>query len=219
MKQLLLIPWLLAGVLGQAAEVKLDEGSKQSAVVTIYRDGQPAQADVMEIRLAIHAEPLSADEALVDILLLRDPETGLFLWRFQGASAGDPGNMIQTLRADSAIFVQDGKLLEFRWMTPSLWIRRIAEKRSTMEDGLAGVLRTLEAYGTSASDIPAYQELSLAPPLDTFFLYKLGQDPSVTAHLREVTFHQGQWKIVLDGPNGDVASVLLNEKLEIIPAQ
>jgi len=84
---------------------------------------------------------------------------------------------------------------------------------------LAGVLRKLETYGTATSDIPPYQEVNLSPALDNDFLYKLGTETrSITAHLREVIFDEGQWKVVLDGPNGDVASVLLSEKLEIIPA-
>jgi len=109
--------------------------------------------------------------------------------------------------------------VEFRWITPSLCVRTIAEKRSTMEEGVAGVLRTLEAYGIAASDRPPYQEVNLASALPPLFLYKVDSgDPSITAHLREVIFDAGQWKVVLDGPNGDVASVRLSEKLEIIPA-
>ena len=84
MKRVLLIPLLLAGVLAQAAQVQII-GSKQSAVFTINRDGQSGQAEVMEVRVAIQTAPLSHDERLADVLLLRDPETGLFMWRVSRA--------------------------------------------------------------------------------------------------------------------------------------
>jgi len=209
----------MAGVVGQAAEIKLHEASRQSAAYTIQRNGQAAHADVMEFRVGIQTAAQSADQRLADILLVRDPETGLFLWRYQDAKADHPGNMIQELRADSAILVHDGKLMEFRWITPSLWVRQTSETHSSMEEGLAGVTRILETYGSSASDIPPYQDVNLARALGNHFMYTLGTERMAgTAHLREVTFRDGQWTIVFDGPNGDVKSVVLNQKLEIIPA-
>ena len=128
--------------------------------------------------------------------------------------------MIQKLQTDSAIFIQSGTLMEFRWIAPSLWIRKIAEHRPSMEDGLASVLRTLEVYGTAASDIPPYQEVNLAPALYPGFLYKRDTEAvGVTAHLREVALDENRWKIWLNGPNGDIALVLLSDAFKIVPAQ
>ena len=220
MIRLLVVGLLLIGVLADAAEVHVLEGTTQSAVFIINRDGHAAQADVMEMRVGMDAAPSPVGQRLADILMLRDPETGLFLWRYQNADADRPGNMIQELNRDSAIFVETGRLLEFRWIAPSLWIRRIAARCSNMDEGLAGVLLTLRAYATAASDIPPYQEVNSAPVLDPRFLHKRGTaEPGITAHLRDVNFHEQGWKISLNGPNGDVASVLLSDKMEIIPAK
>jgi len=217
---ILLVPLLLAGVLAQAAEVRILGGSARSAVFAIDRNGQSARANVLEMRVGIQAAPFTPDRQLVDILMLHDPQTGLFMWRYQSPDADHPGNMVQELQTDSAVFIQLGKLVEFRWIAPSLWVRKTAERHPTMADGLASVLGIIRANGIPTVDTPPYQEVNLASALDVHFLYKLGTDGmGVRPHLREVALGENRWKISLNGPNGDTASVLLSDKFEIIPAQ
>jgi hypothetical protein len=172
------------------------------------------------MRVGIQAAPFTPDRQLVDILMLHDPQTGLFMWRYQSPDADHPGNMVQELQTDSAVFIQLGKLVEFRWIAPSLWVRKTAERHPTMADGLASVLGIIRANGIPTVDTPPYQEVNLASALDVHFLYKLGTDGmGVRPHLREVALGENRWKISLNGPNGDTASVLLSDKFEIIPAQ
>ena len=215
MKRVLLVPLLLAGVLAQAAEVQV-LGSRQSAVFTIDRNGQSAQAEVMAVRVAIETGSLSHDQRLADLLLLRDPETGLFMWRYQHADLDHPSNMIEKLQTESAVFIQSGTLKEFRWTAPFLCIRRIAEHHASMEDGLASVLRTLQVYGTSASDIPPYQKVNLGHAVDLGFMYGPRGE---RADLGKVVPDENRWKILLKGPNGDTALVVLSDEFKIVPAQ
>jgi hypothetical protein len=219
MRRILLLLLLLAGVVAQAAQVNIVAGSAKSAVAHFNRDGLAAQAELLEMRVAIQAAPLSGAVELADILIVRDPGTGLFSWRYQYADPDQPGNMTSEFQADSAILIRDGKLVEFQWIVPSLWVRESTERHSTMAEGVASVLGMLQSRGSAVGEavFQTYREVNIGGVLASDALYERDKEGgSLTAHLHAVEPAGAGWKITLDGPNGDTSTAQLNDQFEIV---
>jgi hypothetical protein len=150
--------------------------------------------------------------------MLHDPQTGLFLWRYQESDPENPGGILERFEKDSVVVAQEEKLVEFLFLGATLWVHESTEKHSTMNEGQAALVSRMERYGADTQHVAlqSYREINLAQALGPDFLHDRNHaDPSRAPKLHEVSAPGAKWRVVLDGPNGDTAVVSLGEKYQV----
>ena len=210
MKRILFFSIALGSWMAQAANVHIIDGSTHAKTVRVLKGGQRVDIPATELQLDIGAA--GGGSAKADILLVHDPVTGLFLWRYQDTDAEKPGGIAERFRENSAVVVKDDRMVEFLLLGSSLWMRESQEKFSTMGDAQRSVMTQIERFGESIKSVvlESYREVNLAEALDVDFLYERGTPhPERSARLREVSAAGSGWRVVLDGPNGDAMAVTI----------
>jgi len=86
-----------------------------------------------------------------------------------------------------------------------------------MEDCQASALRTLNSrlHEVDLGFVKDYRIIGLQLKPD-FVFSKSTASPALQPQLRSVTRSVDKWQLVLDGPNGDSAIVLLNDHCEVV---
>src|SRR5579872_3475822 len=133
--------------LAQAANVHIVDGSARSKMVRLVKHGQRVLISAEEIQVDLGPSPDPDAAVTADILMLHDPQTGLFFWRYQDSDPEHPGSIIERFETDSALYAKDDKLVEFLYLGASLWVRESTEKYSTMSDARAALMSRIARYG------------------------------------------------------------------------
>jgi hypothetical protein len=213
MNRTLCLALVLGAIAAQAATVHIREHSAGPRTAHVLKQGQRIEIPAVEMQVAI-----GSDANLADILLLHDPQTGLFLWRYQESDPDNPGSILERFEKESVLVAKEDKLVEFLFLGATLWVQESTENYATMSDARAAVISRMERYGADISHVvqQSYQEISLAQVLGPDFLRdRQNPDPARAPKLREVSAPGAKWRLVLDGPNGDTAVVTLGEKYQV----
>src|SRR5579863_4662634 len=161
---------------------------------------------------------------LTSVVLLRDPQTGLFWWTYQPRQSGSVGDFGESFLRTSITCTSHDEIVNWRSAAspPRLWILKSSEHFPSMSDGRAHALASLEnAHGelkTRWSESFREVDLARALPPD-FLLLRNSAAPARATELRKVTNKDVHWAVLLDGPNGDSAILSLNDKYELISAK
>ncbi len=202
--------------MAQAANVHIVDGSTRTKTVHAFEAGQRIEIPSVEMQAEIAAH--GGGSAKADILLIYEPKSGFALWRYQESDPENPGGITERFEQDSVVVAQDERLMEFQLIGSSLWLRESKEKFSTMGDAQRAMLTRIERFGTSAAALmlQSFHEVNLSEALDVDFLYERDNPhPARSARIREVSPAGSQWRVVLDGPNGDAVEVTLGENLTV----
>jgi len=197
--------------------MQIVERIPRSTSITVPRVGGYAQANLRELGLTITYP--SGKTARAEILMLHDPETGLFWWRYLGVEPGGGSHLVQRPIPDSVLYITDDKVVGFSYSTPNLWVRESTEHFPTIEAGQASVLAELKnrgkqlEEGTSSWFVPINVASSLGPE----FLHLKGSASSFPEpKLQQVTRKEGRWRLTLQGPNKDRVDLVLSDDYKII---
>jgi hypothetical protein len=213
MKRTLFLALVSSVLAAQAATVRIRDRSASPRTARVLKQGQPIHIPAMEMQVAI-----GSDASLAEILMVHDPQTGLFLWRYQEHDPDIPGGILERFEKDAAVVAKEDKLVEFQFLGATLWVRESTERYSTMSEGEAALISRIERYGADISHVvlQSYQEINLAQALRAdFLLDRSNPDPSRAPKLREASASGSKWRVVLDGPNGDTAIINLGEKYQV----
>jgi hypothetical protein len=153
-----------------------------------------------------------------EILLLFDPGTKLFWWRYQTSMRGAPGGILRRDRQSARFYVGSDRIVGFLFLSPSLWFRESFEHLSSLDQGESNVLALLAANRASlvAGQVELFRELNLHSHIDVegFFHSRRDASPWHKPRLREVARDKRGWRIELEGSNGEPAEVWLNDRFE-----
>jgi hypothetical protein len=217
MKRRLLLLALAWGYgMAQAANVHIVDGSTCAKTVHIFEAGQRIEIPSVEMQAEIAAP--GGGSAKADILLIYEPKSGLALWRYQASDPENPGGITERFEQDSVVVAQNERLMEFQLIGSSLWLRESKEKFSTMGDAQRAMLTRIERFGTTAAALmlQSFHEVNLSDALDVDFLHERDNPhPARRARIREASRSGSDWRVVLDGPNGDAVEVTLDETLTV----
>jgi len=220
MKAILALLMILASVRAEAAQVRIVEGSTRSQIAAVPKDGQRPLVELREVQVSLSDTARSGSERL-DILMLREPRSGLFWWRYQTSESGRPGGIIERFLRDSITHLTDDRVVYFMLSTSTLWVSESLERQPSMDAGQASVVAALERdwEAMQAHPAPWFLRVNLISVLDRDFFFLRGSASSFPGpKLRGVSRQNGGWRVVLDGPNGDLAAVLLSERFDLLGA-
>lgn len=214
------LPWTISTE-AQDSHVRVAAGSEMSARVAVVKNGGQAKVDSKGFVADVSLAPGKGES--YDVLMLRDPSTGLFWWAY-APHMESPLGVADRLLKNSVVDFTDTKVVAFSFHHPpaSLWIRESREHCANMQEGQIYALRSLDKKQgeVDLGFIKGYQIVDLWKPLGGDFVYpKSIASPSSVPALRTVTKTPDAWQVVLDGPNGDSALVSLNDKYELIGAK
>jgi len=203
----------------QSSKVEVSKGTVQASHVSVMKDGKPVNVDVRQEEVSIGLPNGSTSTA--DVILLREPKSGLFWWRFQGLS---PGQHLTkpALYGDYVVYISAGKVFGFTFAQPSLWIRESGQHYSGLDQGEAAVLDEIkskvgEIQVRSGGAYFGDRSVNLGRTLASDFLHlRNSASPFPQARIRSVSRSNGTWHLILDGPNKDTAEAVLSDDYQII---
>ena len=223
MKQIKMLAHLmLAGLFGaltaaSQTEVQVLDDSIPGQALSIDRLGQSAQAELKPLRVRLVAASGPVD---LDILMLRELSTGLFVWRFSDGSDGSLLESLETFRTNHVVAMTDQKLAIFACMMPELWVRESTERYPSMQEGRAAVLATLAEKGAEIErdNYEQFVRIPLGDRLSHEFLVTEGGFPSDTPIVTGATGTGAQWTVRLRGVNAENGSLVLSDTLAPVSA-
>lgn len=208
-----------SGLLMQTAHVHIVARSAEPERVHLVQNGQKVDLQSQEAQVSVIFPTGKA--GLLDVLTLWDPQSKLFWWTYQFSDPAHPGGIRERFLADSAVYLMKTKLVSFRGGI-FMEVTESSERCASLGEGLAHVLAVLEEKRAKveAGDVGGSLLINLGRSLDASFVHLRGNAaPYPQPKMRQVTRVDGQWRVVLDGPNGDSAVVLLDDKYEVISAK
>src|SRR4051812_15749986 len=99
-------------------------GSSRTQGATITRDGKSVNVVVTREKISIDFPNGKSRQA--DIIMMREPSTGLFWWRYQGISPGEIRKNNGPFD-DFVVYVAGDSVFGFTFSRPSLWIRELSQ--------------------------------------------------------------------------------------------
>src|SRR5882762_2196717 len=196
----------------QTAHVAEVDGSAVSKPIEFSQDGRRIRIEMKDVQGRISAP--SGTASVVEVLALYDPHSKLFWWTHQYGDQAHPGELARRFLAESVVYLSSTELVAFRGglflrITPS------SQPYPSLRDGLLHVFTVLDERRTKMEQEWADGSIlvNLGKVLSPSFIHlRNSSAPFPLPKLRTVTRSGNQWRIVLDGPNGDSAIVTLNEK-------
>jgi hypothetical protein len=214
--------FVLTAVLGtssQVAHVRIVSGSARSKPIHLVEDGRQISLEAREVQLSISFP--SGKTGAANVLMLYEPRNRFFWWTYENGQGVSPGGITDRFFSQSMIYVTEAKIVGFTGGA-FLEVRELAERRANMEDGQSSVLATIEnSRGEiEGGELRGYLHVNLAKSLPSDFVHLRGNAaPLPLPKLREVSMRNGKWQVVLDGPNGDSAVVLLDDNYNVVSAK
>ncbi len=201
-------------------ELQTVEGALQSKSIQVTKDGQRVQAELQNVQLTIPFPNGKIGQA--DIVMLHEPQSGLFWWRYQ---AIEPGHFASTWAEDFLssykVYITEDKIVVFTFSRPFVWVRESSEHCSTLAEGQASVLATLKnkSREIQSGTIVWFHGVNVAKALGPSFLILKGSaSPFPEPKIREISKRDGEWRIILDGPNKDAAEVVMSDDYQVVSA-
>jgi len=209
---------MMAGV-SKAAQVEVVDGSARSRTLNaVTRDGS-VEVQARELRTSMSTE---AGSKLIDVLMVYEPQSGLSWWTYRATSDHDPTDTTEYFSAASKIFVGDGKIVVFSFYNPTLWVRQSADHHASLDQVQAAALDALSRLGEAAIDGSAhpFREVDLQDSLKANFFHRRNTPSSRPgAKLSSISQQDKQWRVVLAGPNGDQATVVLDDQYSFVSVE
>jgi hypothetical protein len=156
------------------------------------------------------------------MFLLYEAESGNYWWAVQGISPDGPSDLLDTFLTKHRIYVSDGHLWVFGFVSPMFGAR----KESGQAIGIADAeKKALGELRRRFSDIESHSwngihHTNLWSFLGNKFLNLTNSAmPEPPTKLSSITRDEGNWVVGLDGPNGDSARITLNDHFEVIRSE
>jgi len=216
-----LLAFLAASLLPlpQTAHVEEIRGSVVCNSVQWSQDEQKIKIEMKDVQVRITAP--SGAVKVVEILALYDPQTKLFSWTFQHVDQASPGQLAKTFSSEAVLYRTSTELIAFHGGL-YLQITASSNHAANLSEGLRQVVVGLDEGRIKVdTDLPnGTILLNLGKELSPSFVH-LRNSPAVfpLPKLRGVTKSDNRWRVVLDGPNGDSAVLILNDKYEVISSE
>lgn len=206
---------LTARVCAQAPAVRVLSQTAPASMKAV-KDGQAVDVEKRSARIAMKLP--NGKEIPADVLMVREPQSGLYWWTFQRAADNAPATPTTEPALDYVLYFTGDKTVGFTFASPFLGIREV---QGRLPD-LATVERT--AVGEIAKNASAIQdgsmqwvrEINMVSHVGRDFLHLAGSAAPVDTKVTAVSRSGGQWEVTLQGPNRDTVRVILDDKYAVV---
>jgi len=198
-----------------SGQVRVTKGSTQKQSRLVTKEGLSAQIEQRSFQASI-AIPGSTKPHQIDVVMLYDPGSGLFWWHYLLVEPGQTGEADRFV-ANSTFNILGPRLVCFTFRAGSLWVGESTAHYSSLPEGQSKVMDTIRNRSgeISSGTLSVFHKVDLGRTLPfTFYELNGNSNPLIQPKLRAVSRLNGEWRLILDGPNGDSAIVQLNDKYE-----
>lgn len=193
--------------------VQIAKGTVQTNPVQVATNAGPVQADLREARVALQFP--SGKIGFAHVTILYEPKSRLFWWRYQTIESE------MSLPEKFLIYIDQDRVVAFSFSRPNLWVRESTAHCSSLNDAEAKVLTEIRGrvVEIERGTVQWARPINIGRMLGSDFLALKGSaSPFPQPTLREIHKREGQWHVILDGPNRDTGEVVLDDKFELISA-
>lgn len=204
----------------------LDDELKQSApfnsTVQVIKD---AQVTNVEAALFVFTRNVTAGENFrAEVLVLRDPETGLSWWGFHRSSDPKRPNedLISRYIANYKFYLSDDAIGSVMLSIPDLWFKESLEKYPSMADATANALKNVRSGLLSINNnhtlfYSMFKSVDFAKYISSEFFYGDLWHPVTKIHakLESVRKQGSNWTVSLSGADSAKLDVEINANYQI----
>jgi hypothetical protein len=210
--------WALgAPLMAQSGQPEITARFTFSRIVqAVKHSGGTAAVEAQQV------EVVKGNAQIAVMFLLYEPESRNYWWALQGVTPGDPSNVLDAFLSKHRIYVLNGHVWVFGFVSPMFGGREESGQASDIADARDKAVSELQQrfsqiQGHSWNGI---HQVNVGPVLGNGFMalkYSSMSEPS--PKLNSVTREDGNWVAVLDGPNGDSARMTLNDNFDVVRSE
>ncbi|POZ49956.1 hypothetical protein [Methylovulum psychrotolerans] len=221
----ILIMLIIGSGMDASATPLLDDELKQSApfnsTVQVIKD---AQVTNVEAALFVFTRNVTAGENFrAEVLVLRDPETGLSWWGFHGSSDPKRPNedLISRYIANHKFYLSDDAIGSVMLSIPDLWFKESLEKYPSMADATSNALKHFKSGLLTGNEhklfYSIFKSINIAKNLPFEFFHGDLWHPMTKIHakLESVRKQGSNWTVSLSGADSAKLDVEINANYQI----
>lgn len=208
---------LTSRVCAQTPAVKVVSQTAATKTMQALKDGQTVNVERRTVRIAL-ALP-SGKEIPAYVLMVREPQSGLYWWTYQAAPATTTTDTSDEPPLNYSLYFTADKAVGFAFARPFLGIREILGTKpdftAIQQTALAEIERNARAIQDGS--MRWAREVSVTGRVGRDFLYLAGSaSPFPRPRIAGISRAGGQWEVALEGPNKDTARITLDDQYAVV---
>lgn len=201
------------------SRVKVTDGIDKRHSLRAKRAVGAIDLETRAVRLSLALPDGKKGEQVV--FVVREPKTGLYCWEHQWLDPSAPSyrrDSVPQFFSNFTFYFLEGALIDFQLNGKNLLVRECHEQQPSFEKALENIIAAIERNVDSlyADPVKGRVDVPLGRPVgaDFFSGTKLVAQwrPS---KLTDVSRTNGQWSIVIEGPDGERATVILGQDYKV----
>ena len=200
-------------VCAQGSLIRVISEQQVTTTMRVFKDGKPASVESRNLTVAVRSQ--DGKETNAHVLVIREPQSGVYWWTYQEAGGGAIG---AAPAWEHTVYFTADRGVAFTFETPFLVVRESQARESTLAAAQAAAVADLQRNIQAVRDGSAAwgREVNVTAKVGRDFLYLKDSaaffpQPKITAVRRM----GAGWEVTLEGPNRDVAILTLDERYEI----
>lgn len=199
-------------VCAQGPSIRVISEQQVTTKMRVLKDGQPASVESRNVTVAVRSQ--DGKETTAYVLVIREPQTGVYWWTYQEAGAGSSA----APSWEHTVYFTTDRGVSFMFDTPFLAVRETQGRAATLaaaqEAAIADLQRNIQAVRDGS--LAWGREINVTAKVGRDFLFlKNSASPVPQPKVASVARLGAGWEVRLEGPNRDIAILTLDEKYEI----
>jgi len=198
-----------------SAQVRIIKGSIHQQPRIVVKEALNVEIRQQSFQASV-VVPGGTKPSQLDVGMLYDPGSGLFWWHYLLIEPGQSGEIDRFL-TNSTFYILDTRIVCFMYRSGFLWVGESTAHFPSLAEGQSNIVDTFKTRRReiSSGTLSAFRKVDIGRSLPfTFSELSGNSNPLIEPKLRAVSRVNGEWRLVLDGPNGDSAIVHLNDQYE-----
>jgi hypothetical protein len=201
-------------VCAQAPAVRVLSQTAATSMKAV-KDGQAVDVEKRSARIAVRLP--NGKEIPADVVMVREPQSGLYFWMFLRAAENAPAPATEPA-LDFFLYFTGDSAVGFTFVSPFLFIReihgRVPDLAAAERTAVAEITKHTSAIQEGSMEWA--REINMVPHVGRDFLNLAGSAAPGSATVTAVSRSGGQWDVTLRGPNRDTARVTLDDKYSVV---
>jgi hypothetical protein len=199
-------------VCAQGPSMRVISEQQVTTTMRVLKDGKPASVESRNVLVGVRSP--DGRETNVHLLVMREPQTGVYWWTYQEAGSG--GSAAPAW--EHTVFFTADRGVGFMFETPFLLVRETQGRAATLaaaqEAAIADLQRNIQAVRDGS--LAWGREINVTAKVGRDFLFlKNSASPVPQPGVASVARAGAGWEVRLEGPNKDAAILTLDERYEI----
>ncbi len=193
-------------------------GAPPTITMRAFKDGRPVNVERRTVRVVVTTP--NGREVPAHVVMIREPESGLYWWMFQRVPATLPVDGIDDVPLPYVLQFSGDRGVGFGFATPFLFVRDVQGGKPDFAAIQQATVEQIQrsARGIQDGTVEWDREINLVTSgADRAFFSLEGSasaypQPSITAVNRTT----GRWDVTLEGPNHDFLRVSLDDQYRLL---